>query len=397
MDTNIKRIILLVLDSVGCGDAPDAANYGDAGSNTLGNIAREVGGLRLPNMGVLGLGNLTKIDGVSPTHSASGAFGRLTETSAGKDTTTGHWELAGIILDRPFPTYPNGFPRELMAEYEARIGRGTLGNYPASGTEILKVLGEEHLRTGKPIVYTSADSVFQVAAHEEIIPINELYRFCEVARDLLTGEHAVGRVIARPFIGVPGNFTRTEGRRDFSLEPPEVTILDSLKTSGKSVMGVGKIEDIFAHRGLTFSDHTGNNMAGVDAIIKLLETDEEGLIFANLVDFDSLYGHRNDPDGYAAALEAFDRRLPEILGCMRESDILMITADHGNDPTTPGTDHSRERVPILIVGRAIIQNTNIGTRPCYADVAATIADLLGVRWSGAGTSFTPLMLNSSFD
>jgi phosphopentomutase len=395
MDKSIRRVILLVLDSVGCGDAPDAMDYGDAGSNTLGNIARVVGGIRLPNMGELGLGNLTQINGVPPTPSASGAFGRLTEISAGKDTTTGHWELAGIILDRPFPTYPNGFPLELIREYETLIGRGTLGNYPASGTEILKELGEEHLRTGKPIVYTSADSVFQVAAHEEIIPTAELYHLCEIARDLLTGEHAVGRVIARPFIGVPGNFTRTEGRRDFSLEPPENTILDRLKASGKSVMGVGKIEDIFAHRGLTISDHTGNNMAGVDAVIKFLEMDEDGLIFANLVDFDSLYGHRNDPVGYAAALEAFDQRLPEILGCLRESDILIITADHGNDPTTPGTDHSRERVPILIVGNAVSQNINIGARASYADVAATIADVLGIPWSGAGISFAELILDNS--
>ena len=395
MDTSVKRVILIVLDSVGCGDAPDAASYGDEGSNTLGNIARTVGGLRLPNMGNLGLGNLTHIHGVPPAQSASGAFGRLTETSAGKDTTTGHWELAGVILDKPFPTYPNGFPHDLMTEYESLIGRGTLGNYPASGTEILKELGEEHLRTGKPIVYTSADSVFQVAAHEEIIPTPELYRYCEIARQMLTGEHAVGRVIARPFVGVPGNFTRTEGRRDFSLEPSGVTILDSLKASGKAVLGVGKIEDIFAHRGLTASNHTGNNMAGVDAIINFLETDEEGLIFANLVDFDSLYGHRNDPTGYAAALEAFDQRLPEIVDCLRESDILMITADHGNDPTTPGTDHSRERVPIMVVGNAVSQNSNIGTRASYADVAATIAALLGVRWSGEGASFADLILKNS--
>jgi phosphopentomutase len=392
MNAEINRVTLIVLDSVGCGDAPDAAVYGDDGSNTLGNIARAVGELRLPNMGKLGLGNLTQISGVQPTQSTSGAFGRLTETSAGKDTTTGHWELAGVILDRPFPTYPNGFPPDLMAEYEARIGRRTLGNYPASGTEILKELGEEHLRTGKPIVYTSADSVFQVAAHDEIISTAELYRYCEIARELLTGEHAVGRVIARPFVGGPGNFTRTEGRRDFSLEPLEDTILDSLKASGRSVMGVGKIEDIFAHRGLTKSNHTGNNMAGVDAVIKFLETDERGLIFANLVDFDSLYGHRNDPTGYAAALEAFDRRLPEIISCMHARDVLMITADHGNDPTTPGTDHSRERVPIMIVGKAISQNTNIGTRASYADVAATIADLLGCHWSGAGDSFANLIL-----
>jgi phosphopentomutase len=396
MDTSVRRVILIVLDSVGCGDAPDAASYGDEGSNTLGNIARTVGGLRLPNMGKLGLGNLTHIRGVPPTQSASGAYGRLTETSAGKDTTTGHWELAGVILDKPFPTYPNGFPHDLMTEYESLIGRGTLGNYPASGTEILKGLGEEHLRTGKPIVYTSADSVFQVAAHEEIIPVTELYRYCEIARQMLTGEHAVGRVIARPFVGVPGNFTRTEGRRDFSLEPSGVTILDSLKASGKAVMGVGKIEDIFAHRGLTASDHTGNNMAGVDAIMKFLDTDEEGLIFANLVDFDSLYGHRNDPTGYAAALEAFDQRLPEIVDCLREGDILMITADHGNDPTTPGTDHSRERVPLMVVGSAVSQNTNIGTRASYADVAATIADLLDVEWSGAGTSFIDIIRKPSY-
>lgn len=395
MDNNFRQVILIVLDSVGCGDAPDAANYGDEGSNTLGNIARAVGGLRLPNMGKLGLGNLTNINGVPPTQSSFGAFGRLTETSAGKDTTTGHWELAGVILDRPFPTYPNGFPPDLMTEYESRIGRGTLGNYPASGTEILKVLGEEHLRTGKPIIYTSADSVFQVAAHEEIIPTAELYRYCQIARQLLTGDHAVGRVIARPFVGVPGNFTRTEGRRDFSLEPSGVTILDSLKASGKAVMGVGKIEDIFAHRGLTTSDHTGNNMAGVDAIIKFLGTHAEGLIFANLVDFDSLYGHRNDPAGYAAALEAFDQRLPEIMEAMHDSDILMITADHGNDPTTPGTDHSRERVPLMVVGDAVSQNTNIGTRASYADMAATIADLLCVPWSGAGTSFIDKILKPS--
>jgi phosphopentomutase len=391
MKVEIKRVILIVLDSVGCGDAPDAAAFGDAGSNTLGDIARAVGGLRLPNMGRLGLGNLTQISGVPPTQSASGAFGRLTETSAGKDTTTGHWELAGIILDRPFPTYPNGFPHELVAEYEARIGRGVLGNYPASGTEIIKELGEEHLKTGKPIIYTSADSVFQVAAHEEIIPCNELYRLCEIARELLTGEHAVGRVIARPFIGAPGNFTRTEGRRDFSLEPHDDTLLDILKASGKSVVGVGKIEDIFAHRGLTKSNHTGNNMAGVDAVIKFLNEDGDGLIFANLVDFDSLYGHRNDPFGYAAALEAFDQRLPEILASLNASDILMITADHGNNPTTPGTDHTRERVPIMVVGEAVPQNTDIGTRTSYADVAATIASLLDVHWSGAGVSFADLI------
>ncbi|MBE7554310.1 MAG: phosphopentomutase [Anaerolineales bacterium] len=392
MADQVKRVTLIVLDSVGCGDAPDAAAYGDAGANTLGNISRVVGGLNLPNMGTLGLGNLTEIKGVPPTGAAVGVYGRLTEVSAGKDTTTGHWELAGVILDQPFPTYPQGFPAELMAAYEARIGRKTLGNYPASGTEIIKELGEEHLRTGKPIVYTSADSVFQVATHEEIVPIDELYHLCQVARDLLTGEHAVGRVIARPFVGQPGHFTRTERRKDFSLEPPGDTILDVVKAAGQDVMGVGKIEDIFAYRGLTMSNHTGNNMAGVDAVVEFLALAKEGLIFANLVDFDALYGHRNDPQGYAEALAAFDRRLPEILQTLHDDDVLIITADHGNDPTDASTDHSRERVPILVCGQPIKRNCRLGTRTSFSDVAATIADLLGIQWSGPGASFAQIIL-----
>jgi len=383
----IKRVSLIVLDSVGCGDAPDAAAYGDEGSNTLGNVARAVGGLNLPNMGSLGLGNLTGIQGVPPNPSPRGAYGRMTEVSAGKDTTTGHWELAGVPLDKPFPLYPDGFPDDLMAEFEAKIGRGWLGNYPASGTEIIKELGQEHMKTGKVIVYTSGDSVFQIAAHQEIVPLEEMYRICRIARGLLTGQHAVGRVIARPFVGQPGNFTRTERRQDFSLEPPKETILDVLKAAGKAVMGVGKIEDIFAHRGLTQSNHTGNNMAGVDAIIEFCRTNSTGLIFANLVDFDSLFGHRNNPRGYAGALEAFDKRWPEIEAAMRESDITMITADHGNDPTTPSTDHSRERVPILVFGKHVKPGVNIGTRSTFADASATIADLLDVGWPGAGHSF----------
>lgn len=391
MAEQVKRVTLIVLDSVGCGDAPDAAVYGDVGANTLSNISRVVGGLNLPNMGQLGLGNLTEIRGVPPTE-AAGVYGRLTETSAGKDTTTGHWELAGVILDQPFPTYPNGFPAELMAAYEARIGRKTLGNYPASGTEIIKDLGEEHVQTGKPIVYTSADSVFQVAAHEEIIPIEELYHLCQVARDLLTGEHAVGRVIARPFIGQPGRFARTERRKDFSLEPLTETILDAIKAAGQEVMGVGKIEDIFAYRGLTMSNHTGNNMAGVDATLEFLDLDKKGLIFTNLVDFDALYGHRNDPQGYADALVAFDGRVPEILQNLHDDDVLIITADHGNDPTDASTDHSRERVPILVCGKPIKPNCNLGTRSSFADVAATIADLLDVPWKGPGNSFAPTIL-----
>lgn len=389
----IQRVILLVLDSVGIGNAPDAHSYGDEGANTLGNISRTVGGLELPNLGRLGLGNTADIQGVAAVDYAEGAYGRLTEVSAGKDTTTGHWELGGIILERAFPVYPEGFPADLMARFEALVGRETIGNYPASGTEIIKELGAEHLRTGKLIVYTSADSVFQVAAHEGVVPVDELYHICQIARDLLAGEHAVGRVIARPFVGQPGSFTRTERRKDFSLEPPVDTILDVLKAAGLAVMGVGKIEDIFAQRGLTGSLHTGNNMAGVEAILEFLDEPDRGLIFANLVDFDMLYGHRNNPRGYADALEAFDRRLPEILGKMGPEDILIITADHGNDPTTPGTDHTRERTPILLAGKLVKPNVHLGTRGSFADVAATIADLLGVAWSGAGESFKQEILS----
>jgi phosphopentomutase len=390
----LRRVILIVLDSVGCGDAPDADEYGDQGSNTLANTARAVGGLKLPNMGQLGLGNLTAIKGVPPVSRTSGVYGRLTESSAGKDTTTGHWELMGVPLDKPFPTYPDGFPQDLMAEFERRIGRGTLGNYPASGTVIIQELGAEHVRTGKPIVYTSADSVFQIAAHEEIISVDELYPLCEVARDLLTGEHAVGRVIARPFIGEAGNFTRTERRKDFSLVPPEDTLLDVLKAAGQEVIGVGKIEDIFAHRGLTRSSHTPNNMEGVDAILDFMTEDSEGLIFANLVDFDMLYGHRNNARGYADALEEFDVRLPEIQAALQDTDVLIITADHGNDPTTASTDHARERVPILIAGTQVQRSMHLGTRDSFADVAATIADLLSVVWHGAGASFARQVVGS---
>jgi phosphopentomutase len=380
-------VILIILDSVGCGDAPDAEAFGDQGSNTLANTAQAVGGLKLPNMGQLGLGNITPIGGVPPVDEPWGAYGRLTEISASKDTTTGHWELMGVPLERPFPTYPDGFPDDLIAEFERRIGRRTLGNYPASGTVIIQELGVEHVRSGKPIVYTSADSVFQIAAHEEVIPVDELYRCCQIARELFTGEHAVGRVIARPFVGEPGNFTRTERRKDFSLSPPKDTLLDVLKADGKEVMGVGKIEDIFAHRGLTQSSHTLNNMAGVGAILEFMATDADGLILANLVDFDMLYGHRNNPRGYADALEEFDVRLPEIEAALRNGEVLMMTADHGNDPTTPSTDHSRERVPILVYGPQVRRGTDLGMRDSFADVAASIAELLGVVWDGAGESF----------
>jgi len=385
----IKRVNLIILDSVGCGDAPDAAAYNDVGTNTLGNIARVMGGLKLPHLGALGLGNLTDIQGVPPTHSARGGYGRLTEISAGKDTTTGHWELAGTPLTQAFPTYPQGFPPDIMAEFAAKTGRGWMGNYPASGTEIIEQLGEEHVKSGKLIVYTSGDSVFQIAAHEEVVPLTDLYRYCQIARDMLS----VGRVIARPFIGPIGQFTRTEHRKDFSLLPPGVTILDAVKSAGLEVMAVGKIEDIFANQGITQSNHTGNNMAGIDAIIQFCHQPDEGLIFTNLVDFDALYGHRNNPKGYAEALEAFDRRLPEIEAAMRPTDVTMITADHGNDPTTPGTDHSRERVPVLIFGAAIKPNSNIGTRGSFADLSATIAELLGIPWPSAGQSFAELIRN----
>jgi phosphopentomutase len=293
----------------------------------------------------------------------------------------------GVPLATPFPTYPDGFPTDIITEFERRIGRTTLGNYPASGTVILQQLGEEHMKTGQPIVYTSADSVFQIAAHEEIIPVDELYHMCKIARELLTGPHAVGRVIARPFLGEPGNFTRTQRRKDFSLLPPQETLLDALKADGKEVMGVGKIEDIFAHRGLTQSNHTSDNMAGVDAILQFMDTGADGLIFANLVDFDMLYGHRNNARGYADALEEFDSRLPEIQQALRNGDVLILTADHGNDPTTPGTDHSRERVPILVAGPQVHRGINLGTRDSFADVTATIAEMLGVAWHGAGKSF----------
>jgi len=382
-----RRAILIVLDSVGVGAAPDAAAYGDEGSNTLANTARAVGGLRLPNLGRLGLGNLADVLGVPPEPHPAGAYGRMQEASAGKDTTTGHWEIAGIISTRPLPTYPNGFPPEVIQEFERRIGRKTLGNYPASGTVIIEELGPEHLRTGYPIVYTSADSVFQIAAHEEVIPVEELYRMCRIARELLTGEHAVGRVIARPFVGEPGRFVRTDRRRDFSLEPPRPTLLDRLQEARQPVWAVGKIEDIFAGRGITEAVHTHDNMDGVDQTLAFMARVDRGLIFTNLVDFDMLYGHRNNPRGYADALEAVDRRVPEVLAALREEDILFFTADHGNDPTTPSTDHSREMVPLLVTGPQVRPGVDLGVRPTFADLGQTVAEYLGAAPLEAGTSF----------
>jgi phosphopentomutase len=388
----VKRVILIVLDSMGVGELPDAAEYGDGGSNTLANTAKAVGGLSLPNMQKLGLGNITAIEGVARCDEPLGVYGRMTEASKGKDTTTGHWEMTGIYSPRPLPTYPNGFPKGLIEEYEGRIGRKTLGNYPRSGTVIIQELGEEHMRTGYPIVYTSADSVFQVAAHEEVIPIEELYRICQIAREMLVGEHAVGRVIARPFIGEPGNFTRTERRKDFSILPPEPTLLDRLVAAGHLVMGVGKIEDIFAHRGLSQSVHSPNNMACVDQTLAFMKESQRGLIFTNLVDFDMLWGHRNNPQGYASGLEDFDRRLPEIMEAMTAQDILFLTADHGNDPTTPSTDHSREYVPLLAYGSMVKSGVNLGTRETFADLGATVAELLGIEPLSFGTSFAEEIL-----
>jgi phosphopentomutase len=375
------------LDSVGIGDAPDVDLFGDEGSNTLGNTASAVGGLELPNLAQLGLGHLGDFLGIPVVKQPLGAYGRLTEVSVGKDTTTGHWELAGVSSKEAFPTFPNGFPIEFINQFEERIGTGTLGNFPASGTVIIEELGEEHIKTGKPIVYTSADSVFQIAAHEEFIPIEHLYEICKIGREMLTGELNVSRVIARPFIGTPGNFSRTENRKDFSVPPPRKTVLDLVKASGYMVAGVGKIEDIFAFRGLTDSNHTGNNHDTIDATIEFIQTNKTGLIFANLIDFDQLYGHRNNPDGYANALEEFDRRLPEIRDAMSEEDVLFITADHGNDPTTPSTDHSRERVPILAVGKPIVKGIDIGTRGSFCDMAASIAYLLDVSGTGEGEEF----------
>ena len=384
----IARLVLIVLDGVGVGEAPDAARYGDAGSNTLGNTARAVGGLALPNLGALGLGNLTEVAGVPPVARPGGAFGRMRERSAGKDTTTGHWELAGLRLEKPFPTYPHGFPPELIRRFEEAIGREVIGNKPASGTAILDELGPLHMETGRPIVYTSADSVFQIAAHEEVIGREALYEMCRIARRLLQGEHAVGRVIARPFVGTPGNFTRTAGRRDFSLEPPEPTLLDLAVACGVSVFAVGKIEDIFAGRGVTRSVHTAENRETVDAVLRLLrEAAAPALIFANCVDFDAKWGHRNDPEGYARGLEAFDARLPELLAALGERDVLVITADHGCDPTTPSTDHSRELVPLLVAGPRVRPGVDLGLRDTFADVAATAAEGLGIRPPRHGTSF----------
>lgn len=388
----IRRIIIIVLDSVGIGELPDAADYGDEGSHTLGNLARAVGGLSLPHFQSLGLGNIAELEGIPPSSAPLASFGKMAERSAGKDTTTGHWELMGLVLEEPFPTYPNGFPEDVLAEFTRRVGREILGNIPASGTQIIEDFGAEHLATGKPIVYTSADSVFQIAAHEEVIPIEQLYWMCEQAREMLHGKHGVGRVIARPFIGQPGHFTRTPRRKDFSRIPHLPTMLDIAKARGLPVTFVGKIDNIFANQGLTGGAHTTNDMAGVDATLEYMRSQANGIIFTNLCDFDMLYGHRNNVEGYAQALRDVDARLPEVLAAARPDDMLIITADHGCDPTTPSTDHSREYVPLLVYGASLKPGVNLGIRGTFADVAATIAELFSLEPPKWGTSFASLLL-----
>lgn len=388
----IDRVIVIVLDSVGVGELPDAHLYGDTGSNTLKNLAAAVGGLKVPNMQSLGLGNIIDIMGVDKIKEPLGAYGKMAEKSSGKDTTTGHWEMAGQIVSVPFPTYPNGFPDEVLEEFKLRIGRGILGNIAASGTEIIEMLGKEHMETEKPIVYTSADSVFQIAAHEEIIPLKTLYQYCQIARDVLKPPHGVGRVIARPFIGSPGSFVRTANRHDFSLEPPYPMLLDILKEAGLEVFGIGKIKDIYAGRGLTRSVSTTGNLDGINKTIESLDIVHRGLIFTNLVEFDMKYGHRNDPQGYANSLEEFDRELPRILDKLNKGDILIITADHGCDPTIAGTDHTREYVPLLIYG-AQVKGLNIGVRESFSDVAATITTLLGTEVAPNGTDMSAEFLS----
>lgn len=374
----VKRVFLIVLDGVGIGELPDAADYGDQGSNTLGNLSRAVGGMHLPNLEKMGLGKLTEIQGLADDITG-GVFGRMAESSPGKDTTTGHWEMAGLILNSPFPVYPDGFPDQIITEFIRETGRGVIGNKPASGTVIIQELGTEHLQTGALIVYTSADSVFQIAAHEGIVPLEELYSYCEIARWILQGEHGVGRVIARPFLGEPGNFYRTAGRKDFSLKPIKPTVLDRMKDAGLTVFGVGKIEDIFSWQGLTDSNHTRNNLETLSFLSKLIEEDFQGLVFANCIDFDMLYGHRNDTEGFYRALQEVDNWLGENLPRLRRGDLLIITSDHGGDPTTASTDHSREYTPLLIAGPGLARGIDLGTRKTFADIAASLCNWFDLR------------------
>jgi phosphopentomutase len=382
------RAIVIVIDSLGAGALPDASRYGDEGSDTLGNIARTIP-LRVPTLRSLGLGRVANIGG--PDVPPIGAAGRMAESSPGKDSVTGHWEMMGVVLDRPFPTFPDGFPAPIMREFESRIGRPSLGNLAASGTAIIEALGPEHLRTGSPIVYTSADSVFQIAAHEDVIPVEALYDMCRVAFDLVARGLGVGRVIARPFVGAPGQFRRTANRRDFALEPFAETLLDRLKAAGTPVVGIGKIEDLFAARGLTRALHTVSDEDGMDCVGRELAVTREGLIFVNLVDSDTQFGHRNDAAGYAANIERIDARLAALLPQLDAEDLLVVTADHGNDPTTPSTDHSREHVPLLVAGGRVPPGVDLGTRNTFADLGQTLASLFGLAPLAHGESFLPLV------
>ena len=383
-----KRIVIVILDSVGCGALPDAASYGDAGANTLGHVASHVGGLNLPGLQELGLGNVIPLAGMSPVSRARGAFGKLGEISAGKDTATGHWELAGLKIDTPFPVFPDGFPEEITQPFCERTGRGILGNKPASGTEIIKELGEEHRATGDLIVYTSGDSVFQIAAHEDTVPVSELYKYCEIARDLLD-PYRVARVIARPFVGASANeYKRTYNRRDYAMPPPAPTVLDAVAKRGLPVVGVGKIFDIYAGRGVTQSIHTQGNPDGMNKTIAAMADVDAGVIMVNLVDFDSKYGHRRNPDGYYECLREFDAQLPALHKAVRpQQDVVILTADHGNDPTMPGSDHTREYVPLLAFGPPAAAGVDLGTRQTFADVGATVAEVFGVAPPPYGTSF----------
>jgi phosphopentomutase len=381
-----SRAIVIVLDSVGIGELPDADLYGDQGSNTLGNIAAQVP-LNIPNLASLGISRLVELKGTPPAASPIGAFGRMAERSKGKDSVTGHWEMMGIVLDRAFPTFPNGFPPEVIAEFEKRIGRQSIGNTVASGTAIIDELGPQHMETGFPIVYTSADSVFQIAAHEGIVPVPQLYEWCEIAYDITVKGMGLGRVIARPFIGLPGSFARTSNRHDYAMPPIEETLLDRLIAAGHQVTSVGKVADLFAGQGISESHPTKSDADGVDKIESLMDSQPAGLIFANLVDFDAVYGHRNDTKGYAANLERFDARVPGLLSRVREGDLLVITADHGNDPTTPSTDHAREHVPLLLYGKHVRACLDLGTRRTFADLGQTLAQNFGVGALANGTSF----------
>lgn len=386
-----RRIFLIVLDSYGIGALPDAADFGDEGSNTLKTITASKA-YDTPNMKKLGLFNIDGVDWMKKEESPAGAYGRMKERSRGKDTTIGHWEIAGVVSSKPLPVYPNGFPEEILEKFREATGREVLCNLPYSGTDVIRDYGEEHMKTGALIVYTSADSVFQIAAHEEIVPVEELYRYCEIAREILCGEHGVGRVIARPFIGEAPNFQRTANRHDFSLLPPRDTMLDAILEAGYDTYGIGKIYDIFAGKGIAHTQRIQNNVDGMEKTLEMQEKDFKGLCFVNLVDFDMMYGHRNDIEGYANAATVFDRQLKTFLERMRPEDILMITADHGCDPGFRGTDHSREHTPLLICGEDIKENVNLGTRETFADIAATVLDLLHVENNTDGTSMKELII-----